>query len=177
MGEKYFEIDIDEKKTIVKKLQEFAEKISNFKPIFEKIDVLLNEALLDNFLTEGKSLGQKWQEWSEKYKKWRIKHYGGGQILTREGNLRESFVSDYDENRLTIGTAKEYAAIHNFGGKIEYKRQIRKSKKGKNFVVNAYSTDMPKREYFAFSDQTMKDVLQEIEDYANELIEEVKSDK
>ena len=36
---------------------------------------------------------------------------------------------------------------------------------------------MPKREYFAFSDQTMKDVLQEIEDYANELIEEVKSDK
>lgn len=149
MSEKYFEIKVEEMKNLADRLKELAaEYKDNFRQFLKIIDVKLRAAIDENFLTEGKSLGQKWAEWSEKYKKWRIKHYGGGQILTREGNLRESFVSEIEDNSLTIGTAKEYAAIHNFG---------HKKKK------------MPQREYFVFTDKTIEEVLEDLNDYAREL--------
>ena len=53
---------------------------------------------------------------------------------------------------MTIGTAKEYAAIHNFGHE---------------------KRNMPQREFFRFSEETMDDLLEDLNDYAKELVEKV----
>lgn len=43
------------------------------------------------FSTEGSSGGQRWQELSPAYKKWKQKKYPGRKILTRKGTMRKAF--------------------------------------------------------------------------------------
>lgn len=149
MSEKYFVIKIKNQQNLVNKIKQYAGRAGQLKPFLKWLDVKLRGGIEENFLTEGRYSGEKWQEWSEKYKKWRIKHYGGGQILTREGNLRESITSILEDDKLIIGTAKEYAAIHNFGHK---------------------KRNMPKREYFRFSSENLKEIKEDLRAFTLELI-------
>lgn len=140
MGE-YFEVALN-KDEIVGKLMELSKRFSNLTPFLKIIRTKLLFEIDRNFETEGKSSGEKWKEWSEKYKKYRIKYFGssGGQILNRSGNsgLRGSFTSILENEKLTIGTAKKYAAIHNFGH----------DKK-----------NMPQREFFRFSENSLEELF------------------
>lgn len=147
MGE-YFEVKFNNKE-IIGKLTELSKKFSNLTPFLKIIRVKLLKEIDENFATEGVSAGEKWKEWSEKYKRYRIKNYGGGLILNRSGALRRSFTSTIKDKKLTIGTAKEYAAIHNFGHE---------------------KRNMPQREFFRFSEETMDDLLEDLNDYAKELV-------
>ncbi len=150
MGE-YFEVKFNNDE-VIGKLTELSKKFSNLTPFLKIIRVKLLYEIEQNFLTEGKSSGEKWKDWSERYKKYRIKHFGGGQILSRSGELRRSFTSILEKKKLTIGTAKEYAAIHNFGHD------------GKN---------MPQREFFRFSETSMDELLEDLNNHAKEILEAV----
>lgn len=148
---KYFEVKYNVEE-FQKKFGEIRKNFTDLTPFLKIIRVKLLLALQENFSTEGTSLGAKWQAWSEKYKKLRIKHgkSGDGVILSDTGLLRKSFKGVIEDKKLTIGTAIEYAAIHNFG------HPQRK---------------MPKREYFKFTEQTINEVLEDINDTAKELLE------
>lgn len=102
MGE-YFEVALN-KDEIVNKLTELSKRFSNLTPFLKIIRVKLLYEIDRNFEKEGKSSGEKWKEWSEKYKKYRIKYFGsnGGQILNRSGNsgLRGSFTSVLENEKL-----------------------------------------------------------------------------
>ena len=147
MGE-YFEAKLNHKEIIIK-LAELSKKFSNLTPFFKIIRVKLLKEIDENFATEGVASGEKWKEWSEKYKKYRIKNFGNGLILNLSGELRRSFTSIIEGKKLTIGTAKEYAAIHNFGHE---------------------KRNMPQREFFRSSEETMDDLLEDLNDYAKELV-------
>ena len=82
------------------------------------IEVLLY--VYENFETEGKNSGEKWKEWTDEYKQHREKiGRGNGHIMTLEGELRESISSVVTDEEAMVGSNKEYAAIHNFGGDIK----------------------------------------------------------
>lgn len=150
MGE-YFEVKFNNNE-VIGKLTELSKKFSNLTPFLKIIRVKLLKEIDENFATEGVASGEKWKEWSGRYKKYRIKHFGGGQILSRSGELRRSLTSILEKKKLTIGTAKEYAAIHNFGHD------------GKN---------MPQREFFRFSETSMDELLEDLNNHAKEILEAV----
>lgn len=99
-----------------KQMKDVQEIFGDLKPLFRRLRRTILNIIDDNFDTEGTASGEKWQELSEKYNKRKILQYGmGKKILEASGDLRKSFTSKIDKTSLTVGTAKEYAAIHNFG--------------------------------------------------------------
>ena len=150
MSKECFEVEFNNEQ-ITQKLENLKKSFSDLAPFFKIIRTNLLNEIEENFNTEGTNSGEKWAEWSEKYKKLRIKlgKSSTGVILSDSGQLRESFFGEIEANKLTIGTAKEYAAIHNFGH----------DKK-----------NMPQREYFRFSDNAIDGLLADINDYAKELL-------
>lgn len=166
-NDKYFEVKINTEE-IVNKLNEIKKDFSNLTPFLQIIDIQLRNAIDDNFATEGTSSGEKWKEWSDTYKKWKIKNYGvKAKILSSRANLRGSIKGEIENDKLTIGTAMEYAAIHNFG----LKKTVQKNnKKGTSFSCDM---NMPKREYMRFSPQTFEELLEELNDYARKKLNEI----
>ncbi|MGN0015434.1 MAG: hypothetical protein ACI37T_08465, partial [Candidatus Gastranaerophilaceae bacterium] len=71
-NDKYFEVKINTKE-IVSKLREIKKDFTELTPFLKIIRVKLLAAISDNFKTEGKSSGEKWKDWSDTYKKWKIK--------------------------------------------------------------------------------------------------------
>ena len=127
---------------IKKKLTELAELTSDLKPLFRVLRQTILAAIDDNFDTEGIASGDKWEELSNDYKIKKIKEYGAGKkILEASGDLRTSFIGKVTSNNLTIGSPKEYAAVHNFG----YEER-----------------NIPKREIIRFSDQQIEDIVFEL---------------
>ena len=138
-----FKIKINSK-DIIKKLNKLAEETSNLKPLLRVVRQSLLTYIDDNFDTEGKASGEKWEELSPKYLEQKIKKVKINKILQFGGDLRTSFTSKINDSSLIIGTAKEYAAVHNFG----YDER-----------------NIPQREFMRFSDAQLGDVLAELEYY------------
>ena len=160
-NDKCFEVKINSD-DIVKRLLEIKEEFTDMKPFLNLIAVKLQSAIIDNFETEGKSSGEKWKEWSDTYKKWKIKSWKSKSenaeplILTSSALLRDSIKDNVEGNKLTIGTASEYAAIHNFG----LKKTVQKTnKKGTSFSCDM---NMPQREFMRFSPQTLEELLEDL---------------
>lgn len=128
-------------KEIKDKLEELAELTSDLKPLFRVLRQTILAAIDDNFTTEGTASGDKWEELSEKWVAERIKHGKFSKILQYDGDLRTSFIGKVTSNDLTIGSPKEYAAVHNFGYE---------------------DRNMPKREIIRFSDQQIEDIVFEL---------------
>lgn len=127
-------------KEINDKLLELAKRVKNPKPVLREIGHVIRNYVDEKFETEGQYNGEKWQDWTPKYKKKRAKKKRGeGKILSLEGELRESIVDKITSDTLEVGTNQPYAAIHNFGGEV-------KKRNGGFF-------DMPKREFMAWDDK------------------------
>lgn len=61
--------------------------------------------------------GDPWQDWSDPWRAWRIKHgYVPGTILTLRGDLARRLTTDYGDTWAMIGSNEPYAAIHQWGG-------------------------------------------------------------
>ncbi len=141
MADKMFTAKMNDEE-IKKKLTELADLTSDLKPLFRVLRQTILAAIDDNFETEGTASGDKWEELSNGYKAKKVKEYGEDKkILEASGDLRTSFIGKVTSNDLTIGSPKEYAAVHNFG----YEER-----------------NMPKREIIRFSDQQIEDIVFEL---------------
>lgn len=156
MGDKFFTYGF-KVKDVVKFLNDIQKEIQDLTPLMKVARRFLKKTVDENFETSGTHTGEKWKEWSEKWKKQRIKMgRGSGKILNLEGELRRSIKAKHGKDFAQVGTASEYAAIHNFGfnGTVQ-----KKSKKGKLFSAKL---NMPKREFMRLNDAAKDELYAEL---------------
>ena len=125
-------------KEINDKFLELIKRVEKLKPILREIAHEMQSYVDENFETEGRYSGEKWEDWSDEYREQREKAgRGQGRIMTLEGELRESVESKVTNDSIQVGTNKEYARIHNEGGNV-------KKRNGGTF-------DMPKRTFMEWT--------------------------
>lgn len=141
------------------KLLQIAQAGKNMKPILKRAAHIMELYVDENFETEGQQSGQKWKAWKDSYKQYREDiGRGNGRILSLEGELRESFSSIVTDEEAMVGTNKEYAAIHNFGG------DIRKRGGRGSFHMDA-------RPFAVWTDDLKKQIEDEIEGELQNIID------
>lgn len=82
-------------------------------PLMRELAGIMADAVEENFAQEGRP---KWQGLAPRTRKRRP----DGMILQGSGRLAGSIVQTSDANAAAVGTNVKYAAIHNFGGTINY---------------------------------------------------------
>lgn len=165
MSNKYFVCNFNAKE-VIKILNEAGKKLKNLTPVMKVAKVFLKNTVDENFETEGKATGEKWQDWSEKYKKQRIKMgFSSGKILNLRGHLRRSILSKHSKDWALVGTNLEYAAIHNFGGDKSLKHNKNMPKR-EFFRLNDYKKDELYAEiYLATEERILKEKMDELRDF------------
>ncbi len=143
------EIKIDNKE-LNQVLDKLFEKTSNLRPLMKNIAGIMADAVEENFKQEGQP--DKWEELKKVTIKVRTKKgYWPGKILQMRGELAASITTKYDESSATIGSNKEYAAIHQFGG------QSGKNKKA----------EIPARPYIKLTENNLENLKKIAENYLN----------
>lgn len=136
-------------KEIFDYMYKYAHRVKDMKPLLRKLTRIILNDIDDNFETEGENIGKKWQKWSKSWLKKRQKlNKADGKIMSFNGDLRTSFTREVTSTDAIVGTDKEYAAIHNFGGDV-------KTRNGGKFV-------MPERKFAGWSDSLKAKILTEI---------------
>ncbi|BBV67845.1 Mu phage tail completion protein GpG [Klebsiella sp. STW0522-44] len=165
-----------------------AEKLAQIRLAIEKLsDRSLQEELLENIgaVVESQTrrrisdekrspAGEKWQEWSEGYRKTR---HGNQSLLQGNGDLLDSIQSIVERGRVRVGSPLAYAAVHQdgFAGSVSissHKRLItqafgRALKHGVWQSVGAHKRTMniPQREYLGLSSENSEELTQVISDF------------
>ena len=137
-----------ENKDIFKKIKEFAEETGDMKPFLKVATRRIMNVIDENFETEGKNTGEKWEDWSDIWLK-RRQEMGNadGKILNLGGYLRRSIERHIDSDRAVIGSPLKYAAIHNFGSTQDMK------------------INMPKREFMRIDAVEEERILDDLNEY------------
>jgi len=134
------EIKIDNKE-LNQVLDKLFEKTTDLKPLMKSIAGTMADAVEENFKQEGRP---EWAKLKDSTIKLRTqKGYWPGKILQMRGELAASITSNYDESSALVGTNKEYAAIHQFGGKA-----------GKN-----KKAEIPARPYLDLGEKELNNIL------------------
>lgn len=150
-------------------LLELQKRLKDLSPIMQAISEKMLTGVQENFLTEGKNLGEKWEKLSQKHQDYRRKRrYTPIKILTMRGALMTSIANNHTSNSAIVGTNLKYAAIHNggFDGNVSVPSHSRKSKKGKTYTVKSYSRHlkMPKRRFLGLSEKDIEEIIEIIND-------------
>lgn len=175
-----------------KQLHEAAAQLRDARPLFESLAGLLESETEQNFIAQGRP---SWVPLSKATRAERLKRNKGSsvmQILKDRGILASSISTDFGPDFAMVGAggaAKDYAAIHQFGGTIEraaysVRTRLRTDAKGnllrqssnKNLAVFAkdshkrvreswatvegYRVNIPARPYLPFSGPPDNAVLQ-----------------
>lgn len=116
---------------------------------------ILKQEIQTFFDKENKPNGEKWLP-SNRVKKF------GGKTLNKKGILLKDVTntSNYklEGNIIKVYTTTKYGAIHNFGGKINFKAKSLTSKTGKQFNRKAFSVNMPNRQFIGLSNQGIQNI-------------------
>lgn len=156
MADKFFKVEINEKE-IIKFLNAKAKQFKNLTPLMKTARVFLKNTVDKNFETQGEHTGEKWEEWSDSYKKWRMKNgKSGNLILTLDGHLRRDVRAKSGADYAMVGVNKIYAALHNFGCTKTIKKT---SKNGKRFSCKM---NAKKREFMRLDDKARENLLAEL---------------
>lgn len=130
------------------KLLELARRGENLRPLMKNIAGIFASSTEENFKEEGRP--DKWQDLADITKEKRQKkHKWPGQILQVEGQLAASVNTQYDDESVVIGSNKDYAAIHQLGGKA-----------GRNKKVK-----IPARPYLQLTDDDFEEILDATNEY------------
>ena len=106
-------ITVDDKQ-VQTLLTDLSRKVADMSPLMRQIAGIMHSAVEENFKQEGRP---RWKPSKRVLKQ-------GGQTLQDTGSLAASISSAYTENSAVVGTNKEYAAIHQFGGKAGRGRKV-----------------------------------------------------
>lgn len=132
--------------------------------------------------------GTPWQALSPGYLKRKRKNKD--KVLTLDGNLRDLLRYQISGGALLFGSDRPYAAIHQFGGKINraarastvYFRQEKSGAVGRQFVrkdksnfaqdvkVGPYTIDMPARPWLGTSEEDNAQILQRAMRYLTRVV-------
>ena len=149
-------------KDIIAFLRTAEKKLGDLSPLMKAARVELKGIIDENFETEGKHTGDKWKEWSDEWKKQRMKMgEGSGKILNLSGKLRKTIMAKSDRNTATIYTNRDYAAIHNFGGNKKLKR----------------NKTMPRREFMRINDTQVEYLLADLKISLEEMLMKAEANK
>ena len=147
MADEPIEIKIDNK-AVNEKLLELAKRGENLRPLMKNIAGIFASSTEENFKEEGRP--DKWTDLAEITKeKRKKKNKWPGQILQVQGQLASSVNTQYDDNSAVIGSNKDYAAIHQLGGKA-----------GRNKKV-----EIPARPYLQLTNDDFEEIIYETEKY------------
>jgi phage virion morphogenesis protein len=158
-----FTITLDDKQ-VQDGLAKLARHISDLTPVMEDIGAKLGNLTEDAFQAEGPG----WPQLS----KARVKQRGNAHpILQDTGGLAASITHGGDRDSAWVGASKIYAAIHQFGGDINYKARTsivyfrqnqrtgqvgnrfvkkRRSNFSQDVLIGAHSVTIPPRPYMPF---------------------------
>ena len=118
--------------------------------------------------------GEKWQDWSEDYRKTR---HGNQSLLQGDGGLMDSIQHIVERGRVRVGSPLGYAGVHQdgFAGSVSvsaHKRLItqafgRALKHGVWQSVGAHKRlmDIPQREYLGLSSENSEELMHVIGDF------------
>jgi len=141
------EIKIDDRE-LNQVLDKLFERTSDLRPLMKNIAGIMADVVEENFKQEGQP--DKWEELKKVTIKLRTKKgHWPGKILQMRGELAASITTAYDESSATVGSNKEYAAIHQFGGQA-----------GKNKKVK-----IPARPYLNLTTKELNFIRQNVENY------------
>ncbi|MBI5328862.1 MAG: phage virion morphogenesis protein [Deltaproteobacteria bacterium] len=132
-------VNIDDKEVrgLLNKLQE---KTKDLTPAMQDVGEIVKRSITKNFDAGGRP-----KPWAKSAK--------GGIPLTDTARLKNSFTIRADANEATVGTNVQYAAIHQFGGKITAKNKpYLKFKVGEKWVSKK-SVTIPARPFMLVQDE------------------------
>lgn len=102
------------------KLEKLSKAIENKTPLLRRIANTLQNATEESFDKQASPFGEKWKPNSPKT----LAKKRGNKVLIKSGLLSQSFTQKITGTSAQIGTNKEYAAIHQFGGKAGRNRKV-----------------------------------------------------
>jgi len=106
-------------KRLQEKIKKGIIKLSDGKKLHARIGVNLLKIIDKGFRTQGiATTGKKWKGLSENTIYARRRK--SSKILQDTGNLRRSFVMDFSEKQVKVGTALAFAEVHEKGGRKKY---------------------------------------------------------
>ena len=123
-------VEINDREVIAR-IEEAASKLENMRPLFQRIAGVLEAETEDNFAAQGRP---HWAPLSKATIAARMKRNKGSsvlKILRDRGILASSISTAFGNDFAQIGVggaARDYAAIHQFGGTIERAPQSRKTR-------------------------------------------------
>lgn len=149
MSKEPIEIKFDGQE-ILDKISELAKRGEDLRPLMKNIAGVFADSTEENFAKEGRP--DKWVDLSQitKDKRKEINKWPG-MILQVDGGLASSISTDYGDDYALIGSNKEYAAIHQLGGKA-----------GRNKKVK-----IPARPYLKLTEEDYAEILDKVEKYLN----------
>lgn len=148
-NDKMFEANFKGADDILSVLNSAKESLKDLSPLMKLARVLLKSNINENFNTSGEHTGEKWKEWSDKYKLWRMKNgKSGNRILSLEGNLQKHISAKSGADFAKVYTHEKYAAIHNFGFHGKNKRGAK--------------MNMPQREFMRLDEAALNDLYAEL---------------
>lgn len=164
------------------------DKLDNMRPLMKRVSSDLLDTIEKNFEAEGRP--KKWLALARSTIRERTKlGYWPGKILQRRGGaegLLGSNMPGYDDTSAWVSNAKEYAAIHQFGGVIHqaersslyvqkrYQKTGKKHKKGqfkkgtefgKGFLHRARTVNIPARPFMVLPDEDLDNIKKTVHDY------------
>lgn len=142
-----------------KSLLKMADKITDTHHLLEGIGNILVTNTQRRFDKEESPKGEKW-------KKSQRAILQNGKTLTDKGQLKKSIASQIQGDTVIVGTNKEYARIHQFGGVIKPKKgKYLKFKNPDGTWSLVKEVTMPPRPFIGISDDDIDDAKHLIADF------------
>ena len=102
------------------KLERLSKALENKTPLLRRIANTLQNVTEESFDKQASPFGEKWKPNAPKT----LQKKRGNKILIQSGLLSQSFTQKVTGSSAQVGTNKEYAAIHQFGGKAGRKKRV-----------------------------------------------------
>ena len=102
------------------KLERLSKALENKTPLLRRIANTLQNVTEESFDKQASPFGEKWKPNAPKT----LQNKRGNKILIQSGLLSQSFTQKVTGSSAQVGTNKEYAAIHQFGGKAGRNKRV-----------------------------------------------------
>ena len=102
------------------KLEKLSKALENKTPLLRRVANTLQNVTEESFDKQASPFGEKWKPNAPKT----LQKKRGNKILIQSGLLSQSFTQKVTGSSAQVGTNKEYAAIHQFGGKAGRNKRV-----------------------------------------------------